>query len=260
MTMKFFLVFFGAIIVPCISQGFYSIFANIFQIVPKYKPSADSIINYLLQGGGKGQAYVRLANFTDKFGPRMVGSTALENSIDWIVEKATKEGFLASTEPVVVPKWVRGYEAATLLLPRSKDIAVLGLGLTGPTPSEGITAEAVVVRSFEELSQLGEAKISGKIVVYNEPWTGYRQAAYYRVNGARRAAEYGAVAALIRSAASHSIYSPHTGAMNTASIPGACIAVEDAEFLQRLQDSGQQIKIWLRIDSKVVGNTIIYQS
>lgn len=254
MKIKFFLVLSGAIIFPCISQGYYSIFANIYQISPKYKPIADSIINYLLQGSGKGQAYMRLANFTDKFGPRMVGSAALENSIDWIVEKATNEGFVATTEPLVVPKWVRGYESAKLLFPRSKDIAILGLGFTGPTPPEGITADAVVVRSFDELNRLGEAKLSGKIVVYNEPWTGYAQGANYRVNGAKKAAEYGAAAALIRSATSNSIYSPHTGSMSPALIPGACITVEDAEFLQRLQDGGQQIKIWLRIDSKVVGN------
>lgn len=254
MKIKTFFVLF-IIIFPSISHGYYySIFANIFQIYSKYQSKADSIIKNLVQGSGKGQAYWRLANFTDKFGPRLAGSEALENSIDWIVEKAKNEGFQVNTEPVVIKKWVRGYEAAKLLFPRPKNISILGLGYTEPTPPEGITAEAIVVRSFDELKELGEAKISGKIVVYNAKWTRYGEASRFRVNGAKNAAEFGAVAALIRSPASHSIYSPHTGAMNFASIPGASITVEDAEFLQRLQDQGQRISIWLRIDSKVIGN------
>ena len=61
---------------------------------------------------------------------------------------------------------------------------------------------------------------NGKIVVYNNAWSipgiaGYNEASTYRVQGALRAAEVGAKAALMRSATPASIYPPHTGTMVT---------------------------------------------
>ena len=51
----------------------------------------------------------------------------------------------------------------------------------------------------------------GKVVVFNQPWTKYGDGYVFRNSGAARAAEFGAVAALIRSVTDYSIYSPHTG-------------------------------------------------
>ena len=90
---------------------------------------------------------------------------------------------------------------------------MLGLGNSVGTPSAGIVAETVVVRSFAELDALGE-KVRGKIVVYNAPFTNYGATVQYRLSGASRAARYGAVAALVRSITPTSLQTPHTGAMN----------------------------------------------
>ena len=48
-------------------------------------------------------------------------------------------------------------------------------------------------------------------MVFNQPWTNYFHGRQYRTDGASRASVLGAVAVLIRSVASLSVYSPHTG-------------------------------------------------
>jgi carboxypeptidase Q len=75
----------------------------------------------------------------------------------------------------------------------------------------------------------------------------------YRVDGASKAAKYGAKATLVRSVASISVYSVHTGYMEYdpqyPKIPCAAITVEDAEMFQRMQDRNQTIKVSLVLQS-----------
>lgn len=190
----------------------------------------------------------RLANFTDKFGSRLTGSQNLENAIDYMVDALQKDGLKAYTEPVTVPHWVRGNESAELIAPRWHPMAMLGLGYSIGTPPEGITAEALVVRSFDELHErASEAK--GKIVVYDEDFVSYGVTVDYRSRGAVEGAKVGAVATLIRSVTAFSLYSPHTGMQDyedgVPKIPTACITVEDAEMLKRMADRGEKIVIKL---------------
>jgi len=94
-------------------------------------------------------------------------------------------------------------------------------------------------------------QIPGKIVVYNQKFVSYGETVEYRSVGAIRAAELGAVAALIRSVTPFSLYTPHTGMMNYAEnvtkIPAACITVEDATLLGRMADRGKKKKTLLEI-------------
>ena len=66
-----------------------------------------------------------------------------------------------------------------------------------------------------------------------------------RVSGATAAAQAGGVAALVRTVGSFSIASPHTGDMyygaGVVQVPAACIAIEDADMLARMQARGQPI-------------------
>lgn len=80
-------------------------------------------------------------------------------------------------------------------------------------------------------------------MVYNQEWTTYGQSVQYRSSGANRAAQYGAVGALVRSVASKSIYSVHTGIQSSTKIPIAAITVEDAEMLWRMEERGQKIEL-----------------
>jgi carboxypeptidase Q len=62
------------------------------------------------------------------------------------------------------------------------------------------------------------------------------------------------VASLIRSVASYSIRSPHTGTMRydstVAPIPAAALSVEDAMMLRRFQDRGQPVVLTLRMNAR----------
>jgi carboxypeptidase Q len=86
------------------------------------------------------------------------------------------------------------------------------------------------------------------------PFDAYDEAVQYRVNGAIAGGRVGARAVLIRSIASFSIQSPHTGIMRydstVARIPAAALSVEDAELLHRLQQRGEPPVVRLTMTSR----------
>src|SRR5689334_21012730 len=183
-------------------------------------------------------AYRRLAWLTDRIGNRLSGSESLERAIAWAVSEMKRDGLdNVRAEKVMVPHWVRGEESLELLEPEGRKLSMLGLGNSVGTPPEGVTAEVVVVRNFDELEALGE-KVRGRVVLYNAPFVTYGQTVGYRGSGASRAAKYGAVAALVRSITPVSLQTPHTGSLRYADdqpkIPAAALTIEGAELLQRM--------------------------
>jgi len=90
------------------------------------------------------------------------------------------------------------------------------------------------------------------------PFDVYDDVVRYRVDGASAAARAGAVAALVRSVASYSIQSPHTGTMRydstTRRIPTAALSVEDAELIHRLSDAGARVVVRLRMGARMLAD------
>lgn len=219
--------------------------------IDPYRAAAARIIGAALTSD---RAYERLAHLTDHIGNRLSGSQNLERAIEWALAEMKRDGLdNVRGEKVMVPHWVRGEESLEMITPVPRKLQVLGLGNSVGTPADGISAEAVVVRNFAELDRLGE-KVRGKIVVYNAPYTGYGATVVYRLQGASRAARYGAVAALVRSITPVSLQTPHTGAMNydpnQAKIPVAAVTIEVAEFLQRMSDRGERPTLRLKMEAK----------
>jgi len=218
-----------------------------------YRAIADSLIR---AATGDSAAYIRLGNLVDGFGHRLSGSASLEAAIDWVLAQMKSDGLEnVRGERVMVPHWVRGEESVELVKPRRARLSMLGLGGSIATPRRGITAPVLVVTSFDDLNQRA-AEARGKIVLFDVPFTTYRETVKYRVGGAAAAARAGAVASLIRSVAAYSIRSPHTGVMHYDStvtrIPAAALSVEDAMMLRRFQDRGQPVVVTLRMAARTL--------
>ena len=108
-------------------------------------------------------------------------------------------------EVVNVTRWFRNEEYARMIEPRDYVIAISSLGSSVGTVKEGLLAEAIVVRSFEDLDAKSD-QVAGKIVVFNQEYRGYPNTATYRDHSASHAVKYGAVATLIRSVTPFSIH------------------------------------------------------
>src|SRR6185436_1591518 len=156
-------------------------------------------------------AWRRLAELTDTFGARLSGSPNLNRAIQWSVQTMKADGLEnVHTEPVMVPRWVRGREQAEIVEPPHHDLAVLGLGGTVATPTGGLEADLLVVSSFDDLrSRAAEAR--GKIVLFDVAYGGYAETVTYRNGGARAAAQAGAVGVLVRSIGPMGLRTTHTG-------------------------------------------------
>jgi carboxypeptidase Q len=233
------------------------------QAAPGSAAAPTMIDNAVTPGDAAGQliraatntdfAYQRLAQLCDTFGTRLSGSTNLESAIDWVLDEMKKDGLEnVHGEEVAVPHWVRGAESAEMLAPRYRVLPMLGLGGSIATPPEGISAEVLVVKNFEDLKRrTGDA--AGKIVLFNEPFESYGKTVPVRTQGAIVAAQAGALASLARSVTPYSMQSPHTGGMHYSNgvvkIPHAAITVEDAEMMERMQDRGQRIVVRLKMSA-----------
>ena len=231
-------------------------------LAEQYAGPAARIISSALAGN---DAYPKMLELCDDIGHRLSGSPELEQAIDWAVATMKADGQENThRELVMVPKWVRGRESATMVAPTRRPLAMLGLGMSVGTPPGGITAPVVCVRDEKELEALGDA-VKGKIVLFNNPMPPYdlEEGAHYgttvrfRGKGPRIAGARGALACLVRAVTAHSLRSPHTGATDyddaKVKIPAAAISTEDAEMISRLLARGKQVKVRLNMEARSEG-------
>jgi carboxypeptidase Q len=193
-----------------------------------------------------------LERLTDDIGNRISGSPQLDQAISWGVARMKAYHLDSRIEPATIPVWVRGEERASLLSPRARPLAMLGLGHSVGTPKGGIDADVVAVSTFAELDALGDAA-KGKIVLYDAPFTDYGATVQYRWGGASAASKHGAVAALVRSVTPVSLGVPHTGSMGyedgITKIPAAALSIEDATLVARLYRAGKKPRVHLEMDA-----------
>src|SRR5215470_5787799 len=219
-------------------------------------------------------AYKQVAHITENIGPRPSGSAQSVTAAQYVAEEMRRLGLEVRLEQVQVPHWVRGTETAELVeyagqVPDTRQrVVVTSLGGSSSTPADGLTAEVVVVRNFNELSALGRDKVAGKIVLFNFPFDtrkaeagyaldAYGEAVIYRGSGAKAASDLGAVASLIRSVGGANYRLPHTGYSTPAGIPAGAVAAEDATLIADLAAQGK-VRMHLTLVSQNLPETAGY--
>ncbi|CAD6192107.1 unnamed protein product [Caenorhabditis auriculariae] len=211
-----------------------------------YSSNNDALldINNRITRNESGQGLSWLEILCDDFGHRKVGSTALEDAIDWILKTSRAEGLSAHTEPVTgIPNWVRRHDRAFVLKPRIHRLNVLAIDGSPPGTVEG---EVVLLRHYDEIPT---ANVSGKIVVFSQDWKGYSRTAKYR-KSAEKLEKRGAIAVLVSSVTPNSLYTAHTGAGARGSkIPAASIPPEEAQMIGRWLKRGISVRVRLDITS-----------
>jgi len=221
----------------------------------KKKPSAPPV-DPLSQLAGEATTtdvgWERLVHLCDRIGHRLSGSPQLDEAIAWATKRMTEDG-LANVrgEEVMVPSWTRGTASASLVAPRPMALDVLALGGSPPTPEGGLEADVLVVDSLEDLQGRDDAHVAGRMVLFDRPFTTYRETVPIRTKGANLAAKKGAVASLIRSVGPHSLQTPHTGNQRSPedgpAIPAAALTIEAAEMMRRLQERGTTPRVRLEL-------------
>jgi carboxypeptidase Q len=201
-------------------------------------------------------AYRQLAHLTENIGARPTGSPQASAAAEYVAAELRKLGLEVRLQQVAVPHWVRGAETAALVeyagmvSNTTQKIVLTALGSSTATPAEGLTADVVVVDTFDELQAMGRDKVAGTIVLFNEifdkqkaaagqAFAAYGEAVRYRGAGPKAAADLGAVGALVRSVGSADYRLPHTGFSFPAGIPAAAVTAEDADLIAHLSAQGK---------------------
>ncbi len=222
----------------------------------------------------EGSAYGWLDDLSNDIGGRLSGSPEAAMAVEWARQVMDTLGLdTVWLQPVMVPHWVRGVKEEAAVIGRlsgRKEVNVCALGGSVATPALGLRAPVVEVRSFDELDQLGADKIKGKIVFYNVPmdpeeiltFHAYGKAVRYRVNGASRAAKYGAVAVVVRSMTLSLDDDPHTGTMRYSDseekIPAVAISTRDAEYLSSSLKNDPGLEFYLKMNCQTLPDELSY--
>jgi hypothetical protein len=216
----------------------------------------------------KSKSYELLDHLSNEIGGRLSGSLNAERAVKWGKNELSKRGFdRVWLQEVMVPKWVRGPKEFALIETQpgtTFNVDVCALGGSVATPSVGIKAQVIEVKSFDELKELEKDKIDGKIIFFNKPmkpnevstFNSYSLAVNQRVNGAQEAVKYGAIGVIVRSLSLRLDDFPHTGVMSygdlppSKKIPAAAISTNASEKLSNLLKINPDLKFLLRQQCK----------
>jgi hypothetical protein len=193
-----------------------------------------------------GECHENLRVLCKEIGHRLSGSPQMDEAIAW--GKKTLDGYLPDSswlQAVQVPRWTRGDREKGGFTIGNDWHRVNVSALGGSIGTDGVLMAPVLeVKRIEDLDTMARERIEGRIVFFNRPMdpvlinTGAAYGGAYdqRSRGASAAAQYGGVAALVRSLTHALDTFPHTGGMGyepgVPKIPAAAISTVHAQKLK----------------------------
>jgi len=238
-----------------------------------HKVFIDKVYNEALSNG---QSYEWLDYLSNEIGGRLSGSINYDRSVKWGKDELNLIGIDSVwLQPVMIPKWVRGapeYAHIESSPGNTISVPIAALGGSISTPSIGISANVIEVKSFDELNNIGKDSISGKIIFFNRKmdptlintFQSYGGSVNQRTQGAAKAAKLGAVGVIVRSMTTTLDDYPHTGSMYydglelNERIPAAAISTNGAELLSSMLSLNPNIKFFFRQNSKNFPDVLSY--
>ena len=238
-----------------------------------HKVFIDKIYKEALSNG---QSYEWLDYLSNEIGGRLSGSINYDRSVKWGKDELDLIGIDSVwLQPVMIPKWVRGapeYAHIESSPGNTISVPVAALGGSISTPSIGISANVIEVKSFDELSNIGKDSITGKIIFFNRKmdptlintFQSYGGSVNQRTQGAAIAAKLGAIGVIVRSMTTTLDDYPHTGSMYydgltlNERIPAAAISTNGAELLSSMLSLNPNIKFFFRQNSKNFPDVLSY--
>lgn len=212
------------------------------------------------------EAYNNLQELCTKAPGRLLGSKASEKAIALLRHQMGKlhpdtcylQKYRTNSWQCKSPA-----QAVVSYADKKESLRVVDLGLSASTPVAGLKAGIVEVHSLKELDSLGTKGVKGKIVFFNRPmknshlntFHAYGEAVDQR-SGAGRAAQYGAVGAIVRSVATEQDDFPHTGVghykADSQQIVNVAVSTNDAEKLSRLNKQFPDLKLWIKSTTEMM--------
>ena len=193
------------------------------------------------------EAYENLRVLCKDVGHRLSGSEGADSAVVWgqrVLEKLELDTIYL--QEITVPHWERGRrEKAYFYNEKGKnmlDVCALG-GSVSTGMNQFIKGDVLEVKSLDEVNNLPDSLIKGKIIFYNRPmdpkkistFSAYGSCVDQRYSGAIEAAKKGAIAVIVRSMNVRQDDFPHTGSMayeeGVDSIPAFAISTNGADYL-----------------------------
>ncbi|GIR12492.1 MAG: peptidase M28 [Cryomorphaceae bacterium] len=193
------------------------------------------------------EAYENLRVLCKDIGHRLSGSKGADSAVVWgqrVLGKLELDTIFL--QEITVPHWERGRkEKAYFYNEKGKnmlDVCALG-GSISTGMNQFIKGDVLEVKSLDEVNNLPDSLVKGKIIFYNRPmdpkkistFSAYGSCVDQRYSGAIEAAKKGAIAVIVRSMNVRQDDFPHTGSMayeeGVDSIPAFAISTNGANYL-----------------------------
>ena len=157
---------------------------------------------------------------TTRFGPRPAGSPNEQAAAAWAADKLRALGFEnVQIQPFPVTGWSRGADHAELITAQGivQPMVAISLGEAPGTGPAGVEGEVVVFPDLESLAAVPDGSLAGKIVLVDrkmvrmQDGSGYGPITHIRGAGPLVAAKKGALAFMLRQAATDNNRVGHAG-------------------------------------------------